>query len=298
MGVTTALEKFADEIGRDDRIWIAGHGSRTPAPSDVRIVRAPAGVIDFQPDEMTLRCGAGTPIAEVDDVLAARGQYVNLGQAGSSSGTVGGALAVGHDDHLRLGRGSMRDSLLEARYVDGEGRVIVAGGPTVKNVSGFDLCRLLVGSRGTLGALGEVVLRTRPLPRRHEWWRMTDVVDPNAVLDRLHRPTSFLWDGGTAWILIEGHRDDIERSRGGFAVEIVEGPPSFAALPHRHSYPPSRMVVTTPDIGEVGVGLVHSSRPGQRADVPDAIRAIHDRLLDGFDPRRRLNPGLGHPLDW
>ena len=68
----------------------------------------------------------------------------------------------------------------QVRYVSAEGTVVKAGGPTVKNVSGFDLCRLLVGSLGTLGLIAEVVLRTRPLPAAERW--LAGEADPFALL--------------------------------------------------------------------------------------------------------------------
>ena len=117
--------------------------------------------------EMTVWCGAGTPVDEVDAALAEHGQASRSRRLG----TVGGALAVGHSDIRRLGYGPVRDVLLQARYVSAAGEVVKAGGPTVKNVSGFDLCRLLVGSRGTLGFLGEVILRTRPRPIHEQWFQ-------------------------------------------------------------------------------------------------------------------------------
>ena len=119
---------------------------------------APVGIESIQAEEMTVSCGAGTPVAELDDALAAHGQCVAV----PPTGTVGGALAVGQSGIRRLGYGPVRDVLLQTRYVSAAGEVVKAGGPTVKNVSGFDLCRLLVGSRGTLGFLGDVIMRTRP----------------------------------------------------------------------------------------------------------------------------------------
>src|SRR5207237_3236629 len=97
-----------------------------------------------------------------DDALGEHGQCVALPP--HEGATVGGVLAVGRSGLRRLRFGPVRDTLLEARYVSAEGRLVKAGGPTVKNVSGFDLCRLLVGSLGTLGLLGAVVLRCRPRP--------------------------------------------------------------------------------------------------------------------------------------
>ena len=83
--------------------------------------------------------------------------------------------------------------MLQVRYVSAAGEVVKAGGPTVKNVSGFDVCRLLVGSRGTLGFLGDVILRTRPRSRHEQWF--SGAVDPVETMTRLYRPTSVLWDG-------------------------------------------------------------------------------------------------------
>ena len=174
----------------------------------MRVVGAPAGIDWIQPAEMTVCCGAGTMVAELDEALLAVGQCVAI----PPTGTVGGALAVGHSGIRRLGYGPVRDTLLQARYVSAEGQVVKAGGPTVKNVSGFDLCRLLVGSRGTLGFLGEVILRTRPRARYEQWF--SGPVDPEDALGRLHRPTAILWDGATTWVLLEGDERDVEAQVG------------------------------------------------------------------------------------
>src|SRR5205807_7009871 len=137
--------------------------------------------------------------------------------------TVGGVLAVGRSGIRRLGYGPIRDVLLEARYVSSGGELVKAGGPTVKNVSGFDLCRMLVGSLGTLGFLAEVVLRVRPLPAASRWFA-TDS-DPFALFRRLHQPISLLWDGATTWVLLEGHPDDIEEQARANGLEPAAGPP-------------------------------------------------------------------------
>src|SRR5690606_34717161 len=100
----------------------------------VRTVMAPVGIVEVQPEEMTVRCGAGTPVQDVDEALAEFGQTVAI----PPSGTVGGALAVAHSGVRRLGYGPIRDAVLQIRYVDARGQVVKAGGPTVKNVSGFD----------------------------------------------------------------------------------------------------------------------------------------------------------------
>ena len=166
----SVLDRFAAEVGSDGPVVAVGSRSAFSVGGDVapgtREVRAPAGIVEHEPAEMTVRVRAGTTIDELDAALAPHGQCVALP---GGSRTVGGVLAVGRSGLRRLGYGPVRDTVLEVRYVSAEGAVVKAGGPTVKNVSGFDLPRLLVGSLGTLGLIAEVVLRTRPLPAASRW---------------------------------------------------------------------------------------------------------------------------------
>ena len=107
--------------------------------------------------------------------------------------TVGGVLAVGLSGHRRLRYGPLRDRVLEVRFVTADGRLVKGGGPTVKNVSGFDIPRLLVGSFGTIGVLVQVILRCQPAPevRRVERDRRRPVRGPPphlpAVVHRVGR---------------------------------------------------------------------------------------------------------------
>ena len=110
---------------------------------------------------MTVAVGAGTTLAELTEALCASGQEVAMD--GPPGATVGGTLVVGRSS-LRRGRiGLIADTLLQADCVGADGALFTAGGPTVKNVTGYDVCRLLVGSLWTLALLGRVILRTRPL---------------------------------------------------------------------------------------------------------------------------------------
>ncbi len=160
------LAEFAEEIGPDGPVTIAGLSTRGGPVDGVRVVMAPNEIVSVRPDEMTVECGAGVPVDELDAALADYGQAVAI----TPSGTVGGALAVGRSGIRRLGYGPIRDTLLQAMYVNADGKLVKAGGPTVKNVTGFDLCRVLVGSRGTLGFIGAVILRTRPRAAFEQWY--------------------------------------------------------------------------------------------------------------------------------
>lgn len=286
------LERFAAEVGGRDagEVAIAGAGTRGGAPPGVRTVHAPGGIAWFEPAEMTVCCGAGTPVDVLAATLAERGQRVGALPAG---GTVGGALAAGSSALTRLGHGPLRDALLQARYVSAAGEVVKAGGPTVKNVSGFDLCRVLVGSRGTLGFIGEVILRTRPLPPVAKWYS-TPSEKPSDLLARLHRPASVLWDGSTAWVLLEGHADDIAALARGSGLVECDGPPPLPAG-GRWSIPPRQigtLAGTGRYVAEVGVGIVHHEHPAPPREVDPVVRTLNERIKDELDPWHRLNPGI------
>jgi glycolate oxidase FAD binding subunit len=283
-----AVAAFAEQVGDAGPVTVTGLGSRGgPVPS-VRTVAAPSGIDWIQPAEMTICCGAGTPVAEVDAALAEHGQCVAL----EDGGTIGGSLAVGHSGIRRLGWGPARDTVLQARYVSSAGEVVKAGGPTVKNVSGFDLCRLLVGSRGTLGFLADVILRTRPLPVGEQWYTSTS--DPWELLADLYRPTSVLWDGHTTWVLLDGHGDDVATQVELGGLSGVDGPPDLPL--HRWSMPPSAVRSIAAEsaafVAEIGVGVVHHSQPAPVRAADATVRALHDRIKHEFDPTARLNPGV------
>ena len=286
MGVID-LTDFAEAVGTHGPVSIAGTSSRGGAVPGVRTVQAPSGVDLVQPDEMIVRCGAGTPVGELQGVLAAHGQMVALPQGG----TVGGALSVGVSDVRRLGHGPVRDVLLQTRYVGADGVVVTAGGATVKNVSGFDLCRLLVGARGTLGFLGEVLLRTRPLPMCSEWFT-APCTDPNSMLTSLYRPVSILWNGNQVWTLIEGHPDDVREQARSCGLRAADGPPPLPSGSRRSVAPSAVPFLTGEFVAEVGVGIVHHAEPWVRPARDPRVVTLATTLRREFDPTGRLNPGL------
>lgn len=258
---------------------------RTDRVPDVRVV-APSGVLDFQPDEMIVRCGAGTCLDDLRDTLARHGQSIDL----PGEGTVGGALARGWSDVHRLGHGPIRDVVLETLFVGHRGQLVRTGGPTVKNVSGFDLTRVLVGSLGTLGLLGEVTLRTRPRPLDQRWV-VVEGLDTERLRElrpMLYRPSSLLWNGSCLWVHLEGHPRDIDE-----VVERLDGRPGDppARPPFRWSMSPAEALdlsLDEGDIVEIGVGIVHRHVPPPTRSLP-AID-IHRRLDAEFNPNGLLNP--------
>ncbi len=298
MTIEKSVQDFIDEVGAADAVCIVGGRTQWSVGglplASARELRAPAGIVDYHPAEMTVRLGAGTTMSEIDAALAAKGQTTVL--EGATDATVGGVLAVGHSGLRRLRVGPMRDALLQVRYVSADGRLITAGGPTVKNVTGYDLCRLMVGSLGTLGCFAEVILRTRPRPVAGQWWCVAG--DPFAVTAPLYRPSTVLWDGETTWVHLEGHVADVTAqgeiiARAGGAR--CEGPPALPSV--RSSVAPSELpaVIRSGAAGhcvvEIGVGIVHGQRALPRSATPAAVVELHRRLRHEFDPLQRLNPG-------
>jgi FAD/FMN-containing dehydrogenase len=293
-----ALVDLAGEVAGPEGGPVNPRGTHSRSvPPNHRVVHAPGGIIEFHPDEMVVRCGAGTRLDDLHAELAAVGHEVAL----PGGGSVGGALAWGRSDVMRRGRGPVRDAVLEIRWIDAWGRVIRSGGPTVKNVSGFDLCRVLVGSRGTLGVMGEVTLRTRPRPPRRSWF--ATVGTPDEIEPQLHRPLAVLWDGSETWVALEGHPRDVDEEARRVGLDERPGPPELPSS-SRWSIAPSRWrEVRGPGrfVVEIGVGVVHHERDPDPISDPlpaplsSRMVALHHEVRLRLDPFRRFEPDVDMP---
>lgn len=210
-------------------------------------VRAPAGIVTYDPAELTVTLGAGTTVAHLNQVLADAGQECPLDPR-EAQATVGGTLSTGLSGHRRLRYGPLRDRVLEVRFVTGDGHVVRGGGPTVKNVTGFDLPRLLVGSLGTIGVLTRVILRCQPRAAVARWGVSSET--PDAVRARCFAPSALLWDGTITHVLFEGHPDDVEAELRTGGTEPADGPPAWPTAPHR-----GRASVAPASVTELGRAL-------------------------------------------
>jgi glycolate oxidase FAD binding subunit len=289
-------------------------------------VRAPGGVIAYDPADLTVTVGAGLSVRELGDVLGAAGQECPLDPRDPDA-TVGGVLAVGLSGWRRLAYGPLRNRVLEVRFVTADGRVVRGGGPTVKNVTGYDLPRLLVGSFGTVGVLAHVILRCQPRAAVSAW-SLTDR-DPDAVRRDCFRPACIAWDGQTTHVLLEGHSGDVDAQERAAGLRRVAGPPRWPAGPHRGriSVVPARLhdlrrpldaITGLAWMAEVGVGTVHvaaddvaglaaaraaatavdgwllreaggTGLDGFGTEMPN--QSLMRRVRQAFDPSEKLNRG-------
>ena len=150
-------------------------------------MRGLAGVIDYPARDMTITVQAGITIAELQRILAGEGQRLPIDIPRPEQATLGGALATNISGARRLGAGTLRDYVIGISTVNDEGQETKAGGRVVKNVAGYDLCKLHIGALGTLGIITQVTLKVRPRPETQAVLTFgcagTELV---ALLDRIH----------------------------------------------------------------------------------------------------------------
>ncbi|OSP56031.1 glycolate oxidase subunit GlcE [Pseudoruegeria sp. SK021] len=181
-----------------------------------------SGVTLYEPGAMTLIAKAGTPLAEIEALLATERQYLAfepmdhrplLGSNGTP--TVGGVVSANVSGPRRLRAGACRDFLLGLRFVDGHGRLVKNGGRVMKNVTGLDLGKLLCGAYGTLGIVTEVALKTLPRPERAATLVFDGLTDAQAValfckaLGTPFEVSGAAFVDGRALLRIEGLTDQV-----------------------------------------------------------------------------------------
>lgn len=166
----TELQSIVRE-GR--RLTPRGSGTKaalaTPAPgSEVLDLSQLRGVLEYNPGEYTFTALAGTPIHEVQAMLAEHGQYLPFDPLFAERGaTLGGTVASGLSGPGRYRYGGVRDFILGIKMIDGRGEVVRGGGKVVKNSAGFDLPKLMVGSLGSFGVLTELTFKVFPAAPAH-----------------------------------------------------------------------------------------------------------------------------------
>jgi glycolate oxidase FAD binding subunit len=172
---------------------VVGRGSKRalgrPSQSDLTLdLSGLTGVTLYEPEELVLSARAGTAIAEIEALVEQRGQQLDFepmdygpifgGEA--NAGSLGGALAANLSGPRRIKAGAARDHFLGVSAVSGRGETFKSGGRVVKNVTGYDLCKVLAGSHGTLAVMTDVTIKTLPKPETEATVLVSDLDDARA----------------------------------------------------------------------------------------------------------------------
>jgi glycolate oxidase FAD binding subunit len=151
-----------------------------------------AGVTDYVPADLTISVAAGTPLAEVAETVSFDRQMLGFDPPARPGATIGATIATASAGPLRLSVGTPRDQVLGLELVTGDGRIARLGGRVVKNVAGYDLVRLIVGSRGTLGFITQAHIRLRPAPE-HELTAVFTADQVSPLLELALGPITRTW---------------------------------------------------------------------------------------------------------
>jgi glycolate oxidase FAD binding subunit len=264
------------------RLRIAGRGTWPARTATVAAdaaeldLSALAGIVEYVPGDLTLTARAGTTITEIEAATLVHGQWCPLLPWGGDEGTIGATFATATHGPCSIALGAPRDHAIGLEFVDGTGAVIRAGGRVVKNVAGFDLTRLLVGSWGSLGAITEVSVRLRARPAVDETWSVKiEDAAATARLDALRR-------GPLAPLSIETLDDRALVRIGGNAAFIAASRAALKTIGSAEAADPAtwtRLRVSDP----------HPRAPLTANAITDPLA---QRVKKQFDPAHILNPGI------
>ncbi|RTL81300.1 MAG: glycolate oxidase subunit GlcE [Hyphomicrobiales bacterium] len=255
-----AVEALRAANARNQPLGVIGAGSKrrlgrhAPAPRALS-TRALAGVTLYEPAELVISAGAGTPLAEIESLLDAHRQQLAfepmdhaplLGGA-TRSATIGGAIAVNASGPRRIKAGAARDHVLGFHCVTGRGEKVKSGGRVMKNVTGYDLSKLVCGSYGTLALLTEVTLKVLPKAETEQTLLVVglDEAQSLAQLRRAagspHEASSFAMlpagagplgrDRNVAALRLEGPEISVATRRDALVADLADSGAEFETLP-------------------------------------------------------------------
>ncbi len=298
---------------------IAGGGTRNlgkPVLGAALSTAGLSGITLYEPGALTVVARAGTPLSEVQTTLAAEGQRLPfepmdmrplLGSEGTP--TVGGMVAANASGPRRVQVGACRDSLIGLRFVDGTGAVVKNGGRVMKNVTGYDLVKLMAGSWGTLGVMSECAFKLLPVPETEASLRSAPLL-PAAAVDVMSRALGTPYEvngaardeAGRVCLRIEGfakqvayRRAALETALGG-EWEVLEGPQSAALWQEIRDV--QAFAGRTGDVWRLSVKPSDAPDIMARADSPALMDwgggLIWALVAEGQDLRARLGACAGH----
>lgn len=191
------------------------------------------GITLYEPEALTLVVRAGTPLAEVERALKSEGQMLGFEPNARPGSTIGGVVAANASGPRRVQVGAARDALIGVRFVTSEGEVVKNGGRVMKNVTGYDLAKLMAGSRGTLGVLTELSFKTAPVPPSQLTLALPDL-NAAAAIPALTAALTGPYDiSGAAWLPGQGALLRLEGLEGSVTIRrkaLTERLSSFGTL--------------------------------------------------------------------
>ena len=243
-------QEVRDAAERRDALRLRGGGTKdfygNPPRGSVLDTRRHAGVLSYEPTELVMTARCGTPLVELEAILAGRGQCLPFEPPHFGPGaTLGGCVAAGLSGPRRASAGALRDFVLGAKLIDGRGRLLAFGGQVMKNVAGYDVSRLLAGSLGTLGLIVEASLKVLPRPAMERTLRMA--LSYEKAIEQCNRwaaeplPISATaWHDGELSIRISGTAAALRPAAekiGGDAIADREARELWASIrEHRHPF--------------------------------------------------------------
>lgn len=242
--------RAASQAATPQALRIQGGGSKDFLGLELRgealDVRPLQGIVDYEPSELVVTVRAGTPLAQLEQVLAERGQALafeppHFARQGRQA-TVGGMVAAGLSGPARASVGAVRDYVLGIEILNGKAELLRFGGQVMKNVAGYDVSRLMAGSWGTLGVITEVSLKVLPVAPAEATLRFDGIGQADA-LKQLNtwggqplplNASCWLQDGGTGtlYVRLRGATAAVDaacRSMGGSRLDAASTAADWAA---------------------------------------------------------------------
>ncbi len=207
-----------------------------PVAGEALEMGAHRGVIAYEPTELILTARAGTPLTEIEALLADNGQMLAFEPPHFAGGaTLGGVIATGLSGPRRPFAGAVRDHVLGVRLLDGQANAMRFGGEVIKNVAGYDVARLVTGALGTLGVILDVSLKVLPRPEAEATVRLA--ADAPTVSHRVEAAlqagapiTGVAHDGDAGWVRLSGARSSVEASAGELGETVTDETDFWAQL--------------------------------------------------------------------
>jgi glycolate oxidase FAD binding subunit len=246
--ISALQERVARAHAQGDPLRVVGGGSKDFYGREVTgeplFTAGLQGITSYEPSELVITAMAGTALREIEAALAEQGQMLAFEPPHyGASATLGGTIACGFSGPRRPYAGSARDFVLGVRCLNGKGELLRFGGQVMKNVAGYDLSRLMVGSLGTLGVLVDVSLKVLPLPEAdltlaHELTAAEAIECMNRWAGQPLPLSAAAYDTGCLTLRLSGAAAALDAARAGIGGDVVADAEEYwsALREHRSAF--------------------------------------------------------------